>query len=193
MGGKRKRPRGDDPCSRSSKHLKLVPGTSSATPDRASSCVLAHYYSNVLTLRDYVLWKLPKSFKARRRKIALFSTNGPSPSTKQNARVSNKVQHSKVSCGINADDSRSRLSKLLDHTLVGFEDTELPGIVESRFKDFEIFTQQSGSAGRSSLGEGTSSISEVRKDYSWCQRGGHGSRWLMVNMTWRGCIKFVTS
>ena len=181
MGRKRKRTRGDDP-SRSSKHLKLS-GTSSATRDSASSSVLTQYYSSVLTLRDFVLWKLPKTLKARRRKIGLLRGNGPSSSAQQSTDISNEAQHSKRNAGNHSDDSRSRLSKLLDTTLVGFQDTELPGIVESRNKDFEIFTQQSGSAGRSSLGEGTSSISEVRKDYFVCKLGGNGSQRLMVDMT----------
>ena len=160
MGRKRKRPRGDDP-SRSSKHLKLS-GTSTATPHSASTSVLTQYYSNVLTLRDYVLGKLPKTSKARRRKIGLLGTNGPSSSKVQRADISNEVHHTRRSTDNYTDDSRSRLSKLLDTTLVGFQNIQVPGIVESRNKDFEIFTQQSGSAGRSSLGEGTASIAEVR-------------------------------
>ena len=176
MGLKRKRPRGDD-TSRSSKHLKLS-GISSATSDNASSSVLTQYYSNVMTLRDYVLWKLPKTSKARRRKVALLGTNGSSSSAEQSTGISNVVQPSKRRSGNHMDDSRSRLSKLLDTTLVGSQDTELPGIVESRNKDFEIFTQQSGSAGRSSLREGTSSISEVREDYFLCKCGkGEGGPW----------------
>ena len=86
---------------------------------------LSLYYSSLLTLRAYILSKLPKSSKSRRRRI------------------------------------KSARDDLLDTNLVCEAGHQRPLSDSSRFKDFEIFSQQANVTLGSSIGEGLSPVSDV--------------------------------
>lgn len=107
---------------------------------------LCLYYTNVLTLRAYLLSRLsgPAS-KARVRKLVGASTklaqNGAEPDPQ----------------------SRQRLNELLDKTLVCFHNDAIREEGGSLDQDFAAFSQQSALTPSSSFVEGTTPQSEVRR------------------------------
>ncbi|CAG7919919.1 unnamed protein product [Penicillium olsonii] len=118
MGKKRKRP-GKDRGPTSSSHLGVTTGTrrfrTSAPISSTSHPVISLYYANVLSLRDYLLQRLPRTSKSRRRRIRTLAS--PCEQAEPSA-----------------------LAQLLDSTLVGVR-KDAPEINSGHQKEFQSFSQ----------------------------------------------------
>ena len=141
MMGKRKRSR---PFQEDHKRAKVEEKTVAPVKHPA----LSLYYRNILTLRDYLLIKLPTTSKTRRRKIlsilpdtANFHPNDEGTST--------------------LSQNRQCLSKLLHNTLVCTVHEQTSRPESSRIKDFEAFSQHVNPTAGSSICGSTSSLSEL--------------------------------
>lgn len=159
MAGKRKRhrPHKSDEGSRK----RVCDRTNRPTPVAASHPTLSLYYSQILTLRDFVLSRLPASSKSRRRKVAGIKEqiSAPSPGV---ASVGPRHQECPQSSeGCNEDEDETLLAKLLDSTLVCVSPREPQLVLQSREKDFQAFSQKNDGADESSLLEGNTPQSEV--------------------------------
>ena len=141
MMGKRKRSR---PCVRDHKRAKVEKQTIAPVKHPA----LSLYYHNILTLRDYLLTKLPTTSKARRRKILSIL-----PDTAN-------LHHNDEEISTLSQD-RYCLSKLLHNTMVCIVQEQTPTPESSRIKDFEAFSQHVSPTAGSSLGGSTSSLSDL--------------------------------
>ena len=134
----RKRTRTDfnpiDKVTRSKRRKTSHRDATSTSPRKskaASHPVLSIYYPRVITLREYLLLKLPRHSRSRRRAL-LNSFEVPGRGVSRT----------------------SGLNSALDGTLIGFfEDTE-PGVEANREREFKAFTQ---SQLRSSDGQHSSS------------------------------------
>ena len=106
---------------------------------------LSVFYPQVVTLRSYLLSSVPASSRSRRRKIASAGLQElPVPGTDDGDLDKGKI-----------------FAAVLDKTLI-CTIRDAPRIpTESREKDFRAFSQQTSSSVRSTLDEGTSSLSEV--------------------------------
>lgn len=109
---------------------------------------LGLYYRNVLTLRDYLLSKLPTTFKTRRRKIVSIL-----PET---AHFHHEDEETST-----LSQNGQRLSKLLNNTLVCTVHEQTPRSDSSRIVDFEAFSQHFSPTAGSSIGGSTSSLSDL--------------------------------
>ena len=109
---------------------------------------LGLYYRNILTLRDYLLSRLPPASKARRRKIASII-----PDTAN-------LHHHDGGPSTMSQDGHS-LSKLLNSTLVCTVHEQALRPEPSRIKDFEAFSQRFSPTAGSSTGGSTSSLSDL--------------------------------
>lgn len=141
MMGKRKRSR---PLQGVYKRAKVEKETLAPVKHPA----LSLYYRNILTLRDYLLTKLPTTSKTRRRKILSVLPNADN-SHPNDGEVSTLLQ------------DRHRLSKLLHNTLVCTVHEQTPKSESSRMKDFEAFSQHVGLTAGSSIAGSTSSLSDL--------------------------------
>ena len=109
---------------------------------------LGLYYRNILTLKDYLLSKLPTTSKARRRKIAsIVPDTANSHRNDEDASILSHDRHS--------------LSKLLNNTLVCTVPEQTPKPEPSRIKDFGAFSQHTSPTAESSVGASTSSLSDL--------------------------------
>ena len=109
---------------------------------------LGLYYRNILTLRDYLLSRLPSASKARRRKIASILPDTAS------------FHHHDGEPSTMSQDGHS-LSKLLNSTLVCTVNEQALRPEPSRIKDFEAFSQRTSPTAGSSTGGSTSSLSDL--------------------------------
>ena len=119
--------------------------------------LLSLYYPQVLTLRNYLLSRLPLSSKSRRRKIASAGTHCE---TSADVKASEDTRNPP-----RIEDDRA-LAKLLDATLVGRFHTQWPNQDDSRVKGLAAFSQKVNSTVGSSAGGSTCSQSEVCT-FSW--------------------------
>ena len=141
MMGKRKR---GHPVQEEEKRAKVK--EESIIPVRHPT--LGLYYRNVLTLKDYMLSKLPTTSKTRRRKIASIlpdTTNSQQPDENTNA----------------SSQGRHCLSKLLNNTLVCTVREQTPRPESARIENFEAFSQHAKCTAASSLGGSTSSLPDL--------------------------------
>jgi len=101
--------------------------------------VLSYYYANVVSLRQYILSKLPHNAKGRRRAIAQIGLQSGSSS------------------------GEIGLAEILDTFIVGASDTPSAAESQHRSDDFVTFTQQCSESTRSgqASGETTTQQSEV--------------------------------
>ncbi len=164
MAGKRKRKRASNNISaRSEKRIKLNAKETfgNATIQHPTLCL---YYPRVVTLKDYLISKLPTSSVSRREKITSVG-KGLQRSFKINQSVlegdgqqvsSSSNLHVKIECGRKKD-----LAKLLETTLIGLLHDTPPNIVTSREKDFVSFSQQASLLTGSSVEEASTTQSEV--------------------------------
>ncbi|KAJ5082191.1 hypothetical protein N7532_011234 [Penicillium argentinense] len=129
MGKKRKRPSKPGPTTSSQTSITISPGRFKApTPrDGPTHPVISLYYRELLSLRQYLLCRLPGSSKLRRRRIASLR---PDPS------VSTATGDSGSVCPASQD-----LADLLDSTLVGVLRQHSPKIACERQQDYRAFTQ----------------------------------------------------
>ena len=141
MTGKRKRSRphkGD--CKRARVEGRTI------TPVQHPT--LSLYYRNILTLRDYLLLKLPTTSKARRRKIASIVPD-------------KAIFHQNDEYTRTLSQDRRSLSKLLNSTLVCTVHEQTPEPEPSRVKDLWAFSQRCSPTAESNAGGNTSSLSEL--------------------------------
>ncbi|KAL2858750.1 hypothetical protein BJX68DRAFT_141302 [Aspergillus pseudodeflectus] len=124
MGKKRKRPVKDDQTRlKPSKQPIKAPLISRSRINDSDAVEISHpvisqYYRRVVTLRQYILQRIPQSSKGRRRRIAAIRSDGTHLGTNEES-----------------------LAHLLDTTLVGVW-TELPlAQSEERRRDFITYTQ----------------------------------------------------
>lgn len=159
MAGKRKRhrPHKSDEGSRK----RVCDRTNRPTPIAASHPTLSLYYPQILTLRDFVLSRLPASSKSRRRKVAGIKEEISTPCTSVASVGLRHLECPQSSEGCNEDEEENLLAKLLDSTLVCVRPREPRLTSQSREKDFQAFSQQNDGADESSLLEGNTPQSEV--------------------------------
>ncbi|KAJ0418074.1 hypothetical protein BJY00DRAFT_288566 [Aspergillus carlsbadensis] len=124
MGKKRKRPVKDDPThpkpSKQPIKAPSIPYSKLNDSDAVEIChpVISQYYRQVVTLRQYILQRIPQSSKGRRRRIAAIQSDGTHSGTNEES-----------------------LAHLLGTTLVGVW-TELPlAQSEERRRDLIAYTQ----------------------------------------------------
>ena len=141
MMGKRKRSR---PSAEDSKRAKVEKETITSVKHPA----LGLYYRSILTLRDYLLSRLPTTSKSRRRK--LLSTFPGRPD----------IQCSNAETSTLSEDGQS-LYKLLNNTLVCTIDEQPPRPISPRIKDFEVFSQHLSLTAGSDTSGSTSSLSDL--------------------------------
>jgi telomerase reverse transcriptase len=138
MGKKRKRPVKepvkDDPICRAKSSPQQPAGNTARSlstnrnqaADAGKIChpVISLYYRHVVTLRQYILQRIPRSSRARRRRIAAVGG------------------HSAARDGLAAVPKNEKdLADLLDTTLVGILKELPPTRSEERRRDFIAFTQ----------------------------------------------------
>lgn len=127
MPGKRKRkgPRGEE--IKPNKRLKVL--NSAQMKENIVRCsLLSQYYTEVLTLREYLLSKLPTSSKTRRKKIISIG------------RIGAPIRLPKAA---DADELKlASLIRVLDHTLVGVSATTVQNIPEDHLKQWNTFSQR---------------------------------------------------
>ena len=140
MTGKRKRSR---PSGQDSKRAKIEIENTTSVKHPA----LGLYYRSILTLRDYLLSRLPTTSKSRRRK--LLSTFSGRPD----------IQCSNAESSMLSDEKQC-LHQLLNSTLVCTID-EQPPRPTSRLKDFEVFSQHLSLTAGSNTSGSTSSLSDL--------------------------------
>jgi telomerase reverse transcriptase len=121
MPRKRKRSRQQQSTENGNKRLRLC-GTQPADGGLVKQALLSQYYPEVLTLRKYLLSKLPASSKVRRKKIS---------AVKRRIRC-DRVDETEL------DDSN--LAEYLDQTLVGVQEEESPK--DERWKQWTYFSQR---------------------------------------------------
>ena len=114
--------------------------------------VLSLYYPQVLTLRNFLLSKLPLSSRSRHRKI---TSAGIHCESSANVGASEDAEHSQ-----RLEDDTA-LAKSLDTTFVGQLHVRPPGSDDSRVKGLASFSQKVSSTVGSSAGGGTCSQSEA--------------------------------
>ena len=141
MTGKRKRSR---PSGENTKRAKVENETITSLKHPA----LGLYYRSILTLRDYLLSRLPTTSKSRRRK--LLSTFPGRPD----------MQCSNVETSTLSEDGQA-LHQLLNNTLVCTIDQQPPRPTCSRMKDFEVFSQHLSLTAGSNTSGSTSSLSDL--------------------------------
>ena len=165
MAGKRKRNR-HGPSAADCPRKRLRAGSVAGLASGASADfnvikhpVLSLYYPCVVTLRSYLLSKLPISSKARRRRL-VAARNGPEQSRPGQKSPAPNVDG--LTDGFN--DSERSLAYLLDTTLVCGLERPCPAQDQSRVNDLATFSQQQSkaTAGSSLGGGGNCSQSEVR-------------------------------
>lgn len=160
MGNKRKRPAKDNPTraksspqqpsSISSPHLKAN-GNQAPSTAETSHPVISLYYRQVVTLRQYILQRIPKSSKSRRRRIAAVRGGDGNVAGNLDDPGTGKTQD-------------RDLANILDTTLVGIWKELPPTQSQTRRRDFVAFSQAQ-SAAATQLGTDTgpaSPQSEVR-------------------------------
>lgn len=142
MPPKRKPERAEQDAGYSNKRLKILGRLSSGDPVRLA--VLSPYYRKVLTLREYLISRLPSSSKVRRKKI-------------------NSVGHCKGSHSCDKRVEDASLAQYLDSTLVGVLEKNIKSD-EDRLKQLYSYSQLadiSEPTVHSGLGDGGWSQSEV--------------------------------
>ncbi|KAL8690402.1 MAG: hypothetical protein Q9218_004144 [Villophora microphyllina] len=161
MTGKRKRhrPRKQDvtPSKRTCKNGNDI------TPKTVTHPTLSVYYPRILTLRDYVLSKLPSSSKKRRRRILALkcsAVTGDSFDTALSPLETGNGSTPQASKGSRSTPDGT-LGKLLDRTLVCLRDDAPRFDVQARQKDFQVFSQRHEGADESSLLETGTPQSEI--------------------------------
>lgn len=159
MAGKRKRhrPHKSDEGSRK----RVCYRTNRPTPIAASHPTLSLYYPQILTLRNFVLSRLPASSKSRRRRVAGIKEQISARHTGVASVGLRHQERPQSSEGSNEDEEENLLAKLLDSTLVCVRPREPQLAWQSREKDFQAFQQKNDGADESSLLEGNTSQSEV--------------------------------
>ncbi len=145
MAGKRKRHRPHKADSGPNKRHKT--GKDAAASLEVTHPTLSLYYPHALTLRDYVLSKLPATSKTRRRKI--IGVGKGKKTGKSNAD------------GETQDAAVADLVKLLDRTLVCRRHDEVKAAANTWAQDFRVFSQRNDGVDESSLLEGGTPQSEV--------------------------------
>ncbi|KAL8713551.1 MAG: hypothetical protein Q9220_002413 [cf. Caloplaca sp. 1 TL-2023] len=145
MTGKRKRhrPHRSDVVS----HKRVKRDTQVIEQNTTRHPTLSLYYPHILTLRAYLLSKLPKSSKTRRRRIAALKDTSHSTTNFQ-------------ACLVAPSDINAHLAKLLDRTLICIRPHENVFKLQSRDQDFQTFSQRVEGQDESSLLEGNTPQSE---------------------------------
>jgi hypothetical protein len=144
MTRKRKRSRQEHSAESGNKRLRPC-GAGLTDGGLVKQAVLSQYYPKVLTLREYLLSKLPAYSKVRRKKISAVKRRIPCDGVGE------------------TDLDESCLAEYLDQTLVGVQEEESPK--DERWKQWTCFSQRadnSESTVRSGDGDGDCSQSEVR-------------------------------
>ncbi|KAL8924370.1 MAG: hypothetical protein Q9172_002717 [Xanthocarpia lactea] len=151
-------------------------------PNSASHPTLSLYYPQILTLRGYILSKLPASSKSRRRKFVSIKDHACTRSNLVNTIKANHEGCTQSSHDGDFDEEAD-LAKLLDRTLVCVRPHEPRLAWQTREKEFQVFSQRNDDADESSLLEGNTPQSET-------SQSGCSSIAFIVNPTGQ-CICFA--
>ncbi|KAL8903673.1 MAG: hypothetical protein Q9207_003775 [Kuettlingeria erythrocarpa] len=145
MAGKRKRHRPHKTDSGPRKRLKT--GKDEAASAGVTHPTLSLYYPHTLTLKDYVLSKLPTTSKTRRRKIIAIGNGKRAGKSDGN--------------GETQDAAVADVIRLLDRTLVCRRHDEVKAAADTRGQDLRVFSQRNDGVDESSLLEGGTPQSEI--------------------------------
>ncbi|KAL8771820.1 MAG: hypothetical protein Q9194_004766 [Teloschistes cf. exilis] len=155
MTGKRKRhrPQKSDiaPCKRARHDIP------STTLDQVTHPTLSLYYPRILTLRNYILSRLPPSSKKRRRRVIALRGDAVTGANTSKASSDPNIQSGQCSRSTVVD----ALGSFLDRTLVCKRDDESRVDVQDREQDFRVFSQRHDGADESNLLEPGTSHSEI--------------------------------
>ena len=167
MAGKRKRRRVlNDDSTKCHKRPKLDGRDSSGNPS-IKHPALRLYYPRIVTLKEYLISKLPSSSVSRRDKIASIGNQHRGPPKVDRGFVDFKGRQASNSTnlptedGFNNRDRERDLAKLLETTLVGLRLDTPSDVAASRQKDFVSFSQQVSLVTGSSTGGMWTTQSEV--------------------------------
>ncbi|KAL9578805.1 MAG: hypothetical protein Q9212_005488, partial [Teloschistes hypoglaucus] len=155
MTGKRKRhrPRKSDIAP----YKRARHDVASTTFDQVTHPTLSLYYPRILTLRNYILSRLPPSSKKRRRRLIALKCDAVTEGNISKASSDPNIQSSQSFQSTVVD----ALGRLLDRTLVCNRDDESRVDVQDREQDFRVFSQRHDGADESSLLEPGTSQSEI--------------------------------
>jgi telomerase reverse transcriptase len=140
MTGKRKRSR-TRAVDKTNKKLKL-PGSNQSNEEVVKHSLLSQYYNEVLTLREYLVSKLPVSSKVRRKKV-------------------NSIGRSRQYTGNGDEAAEARIGRYLDETLVGQIHTSVHSPSHERLKEWTSFSQRADVSEMTVGGSGEFCQSEV--------------------------------
>lgn len=146
--------------------------------------LLSLYYPQVLTLRNFLLSRLPFSSKSRRRRI---ESAGAHHDTSDGVAASEDQSNTQ-----RLEDDRA-LAKLLDATLVGQPDGQSTDRGDCRVRELATFSQKATSTVGSSAGSGTRSqfeactpfIGDQHCEDLFLRNLGKGVRWRSLSELWR--------
>ena len=122
------------------------------------------YYAQVQTLRSFLLSRLPKTSKKKRRHIQDLGQRPRNTATKQQTQINNSNlagTTERPPPSAKASQKPDISSTFLDETLVCCRSPDIPQEDPEHAKDFEAFSQHINLTNRSSLGQGSISQSEV--------------------------------
>lgn len=155
MAGKRKRCRPKKLDETSNK--RVCDDSNRVASNNVAHPTLSLYYPEILTLRQYVLSRLPVSSKTRRRKLVNIKNHS---SIKGEGVKVNQEQCTQSSQGSDLD-VEADIAQLLDRTLICVRHHEPRLSWQVREKDFRAFSQRNDGGDESSLLEGNTPQSEV--------------------------------
>ena len=121
---------------------------------------LQHFYSHIQTLRQYILSKLPRKAKSRRRRIEQTCLRSAHDESRQ-SQVRSQADSDAGAGMLSQTRADSTLARLLDNTFVCANGVPSPRQGVHLVRDFEAFSQRNGSAAQSSFGEATVSLSDI--------------------------------
>lgn len=151
MGPKRKRASTKGGASaHTHKRLKSETEVSPLSTTSTDHPTLALYYGQILTLRKFLLSKLPKSSKTRRRKLIDAGVHPKGKSTDKQLRLTDGADN----C---LPDENIHLANVLDKTLVCVNEVRCNEPLRPWMESFEYFSQRTSPSAGSSIGKGISS------------------------------------
>ncbi|KAL9099832.1 MAG: hypothetical protein Q9163_004720 [Psora crenata] len=122
---------------------------------------LGLYYSDISTLRAYLHSRLPKTSRSRRRRFASAGSNARTVQLPDELDIAAQDITKSSSTPCSPTDNGNSLGKVLDWTLVCRNPVPATRPIQPPLRDYKVFSQHKGSTADSSLGQGTSSQSDL--------------------------------
>ena len=143
------------------KKTRLASGRASPS-DLHHHPTLARYYAHIWTLRQYLLSRLPRSSKSKRRRLASAGLSELEGNELCDHSFAGKATLSRRTSSLSElNYHKSRLAKLLDGALVCENENSAGTSVEDRARDLDTFTQQVSMTAGSTVTQGLSPHSDI--------------------------------